>query len=865
METYHAKPCWNGYATLDMNTLIDKALNNIGHLQKLVDISSPSDDFKTEETNSLEMDQSSNSSFVFPPPPQMRSCRPLSASPYFCVSDSDSHSDSGWGGGGSSSPLAIRHSVLALRGYQSDGSPVNLRSLPSFLPPIGVFWDIENCHVPKGRSALAVVEVIRTKFFKGYREVEFLVVCDVTKENAQVVQELNDAQINLIHVAATCKNAADEKLRQSIRRFADIHGSPAAIILISGDINFASDLSDLKHRKKFHVILLHNNHTSEALILCANEHYNFTSLMENVPARSAKTIKPTVNQAVEVTISNLPEDKDVLRVRSRLKQLSENCGGRIVTIARSFATIRFSTSEFAARAQRRMDGQDVFGHKICVSLPHRMPDKSSREMSPMKTRKLRHNSRSDDENVLSQSPRAPRPIMSGLNVLNSIPTPNMFSNLAWNPGFAGAHHSGFGSLMNFQDVSVPPPAMEAAVKGWENGTHQSQLTGYPWNPSVPMASQRVLTNSGRGLGESFHDAAPGRFHTIKGTHGGLQSSRHGNTNQELNSAGAMPLLSCHLVNGTNPSILKRCRTSSPTADLQQIQTPAVFGFPFPLKRRSPSPYTVLDAETDVLGENSQHFFHPIAPSKTELLTASVNSSIQLIVTNLDQTIEPKEMKRVLLALFREHVMVIHISVFTQTDGNVAAHVKVPSLQDAQYAISQLHRRKVGFKRMLIAYAHGGGPSPQLIRSQIVSLLLEVPGHSLPLFKFRELFESRYLSSISVSDMYKMKDVCIIREDPSGRMVSLNPDHRNTPSPSFGVGTQDGQMDLPYCTLHPQRPGAGKGWAEQDLEALPNFRIGLNILAERIHTLLHSHNGSLPLPRSVPENYSLIINILVFSH
>jgi hypothetical protein len=55
-------------------------------------------------------------------------------------------------------------------------------------------------------------------------------------------------QVNLIHVASTCKNAADEKLRQSIRRFADIHGSPAAIILISGDTNFAADLNDLRHR-----------------------------------------------------------------------------------------------------------------------------------------------------------------------------------------------------------------------------------------------------------------------------------------------------------------------------------------------------------------------------------------------------------------------------------------------------------------------------------------------------------------------------------------------------------------------------------------------------------------------------------------
>jgi hypothetical protein len=70
------------------------------------------------------------------------------------------------------------------------------------------------------------------------------------------------------------------------------------------------------------------------------------------------------------------------------------------------------------------------------------------------------------------------------------------------------------------------------------------------------------------------------------------------------------------------------------------------------------------------------------------------------------------------------------------------------------------------------------------RSQIISLLLEVPGHCLPLFKFRELFESRYLTSISMSDMYKMKDVCLISEDSTGRMVILNPDHRNTPSPVF---------------------------------------------------------------------------------
>ncbi|KAL1116231.1 hypothetical protein AAG570_005726 [Ranatra chinensis] len=156
------------------------------------------------------------------------------------------------------------------------------------LPPIGVFWDIENCQIPRGKSAVAVAQTIRNKFFDGYREAEFVVVCDVRKENCQVIQELNDAQVNLIHVGATSKNAADEKLRHSMRRFADIHGFPAAIVLVSGDINFAPDLCDLRHRKKIHIILVHNEMCSESLILCANEHYVFSSLVETLPHRNNK-------------------------------------------------------------------------------------------------------------------------------------------------------------------------------------------------------------------------------------------------------------------------------------------------------------------------------------------------------------------------------------------------------------------------------------------------------------------------------------------------------------------------------------------------------------------------------------------------
>lgn len=61
--------------------------------------------------------------------------------------------------------------------------------------PIGVFWDIENCNVPRWKSALPIVKSIRENFFAGRREVEFLCVCDTTKESRDVLQDLTAAQV----------------------------------------------------------------------------------------------------------------------------------------------------------------------------------------------------------------------------------------------------------------------------------------------------------------------------------------------------------------------------------------------------------------------------------------------------------------------------------------------------------------------------------------------------------------------------------------------------------------------------------------------------------------------------------------------
>jgi len=134
----------------------------------------------------------------------------------------------------------------------------------------GVFWDIENCAVPHQKSAFALVQRIRERMFNYLREVEFMVACDASKETKAVMDELNSAQVNIVHIKGTAKNAADEKLRQAIRRFADEHPPPGAfcdlivsncflatIIIITGDINFVPDIADLNNRKKYNVVLIY--------------------------------------------------------------------------------------------------------------------------------------------------------------------------------------------------------------------------------------------------------------------------------------------------------------------------------------------------------------------------------------------------------------------------------------------------------------------------------------------------------------------------------------------------------------------------------------------------------------------------------
>lgn len=69
-------------------------------------------------------------------------------------------------------------------------------ALPVQLEPVGLFWDIENCPVPVDKSAFAFATKLRTQFFAGKREAEFMCVCDITKERKDVIDDLHKAHVS---------------------------------------------------------------------------------------------------------------------------------------------------------------------------------------------------------------------------------------------------------------------------------------------------------------------------------------------------------------------------------------------------------------------------------------------------------------------------------------------------------------------------------------------------------------------------------------------------------------------------------------------------------------------------------------------
>ena len=95
---------------------------------------------------------------------------------------------------GEEATVKVKHSKTR---KTSGGSRAPGKAAQISLEPVGIFWDIENCKVPNGRSAFHLAQKFREHFVEGKREVEFMCVCDTLKETGEVINDLNKAHVSV--------------------------------------------------------------------------------------------------------------------------------------------------------------------------------------------------------------------------------------------------------------------------------------------------------------------------------------------------------------------------------------------------------------------------------------------------------------------------------------------------------------------------------------------------------------------------------------------------------------------------------------------------------------------------------------------
>ncbi|XP_053550508.1 meiosis regulator and mRNA stability factor 1 [Bombina bombina] len=694
------------------------------------------------------------------------------------------------------------------------------------LPPIGVFWDIENCSVPSGRSAVTVVKRIRERFFRGHREAEFICVCDISKENKEVIEELNNCQVTVAHINATAKNAADDKLRQSLRRFADTHTSPATVVLVSTDVNFALELSDLRHRHGFQIILVHKNQASEALLQHAHELIRFDEFITDLPPRLPLKMQQCHTL---LYVYNLPTNRDTKSISNRLRRLSDNCGGKVMTISGSSAILRFINQESAERAQKRMENEDVFGNRIAVSFTPKNKDL-------IETKNSNCTGTKNMNCTGTEKTKSPKKLSKNTKLCLTSKDQNEAS-----PNAKAA-----ASKVTTQSSA----AKNANVKSLQELCQMQSKSSSGNNQRHP--DQEKKKNGDR------HDAA------------GVKSSCH--------SLGEVPVTVKSV--GTEDHFLKpfqknndhisRSVSNSPLEKKEddeiafQISNPSAFSklrgsrHRSPL-RSSPSCWSSRSLSPSLSNRSSS----PLAVNQTiagECTGDPFAYGTDIHIANLDYRMSRKELQKTLFDLFSRHGKLKHVELSPHTDYQLKATVQMENLQEAICAVNSLHRYKIGSKRIQVSLATGAtNKSLSMLSYETISILQDAPACCLPLFKFTEIYEKKFGHKLIVSDLYKLTDTVTIRDQGNGRLVCLLPSsqarqsplgssqsHESSSTNCSPVVFEELEYHEPVCRQHCKNKKFSEHDFDPDSYIIPYVFLSLKNFAPQVHSLLQTHEGTVPL-------------------
>ncbi|XP_008790498.1 uncharacterized protein LOC103707687 [Phoenix dactylifera] len=175
-----------------------------------------------------------------------------------------------------------------------------------------VWWDIENCQVPRACDPHLIAQNIRLALeAMDYRgAVSISAYGDTSKISQTVQQALSSTGISLNHVPAGVKDASDKKILVDMLFWAVDNPPPANYLLISGDRDFSNALHQLRMRR-YNILLAQPPNVSQALVAAAKSVWLWKNLLAGGPPLSESPYPSNVLNdnlsGMEASKNNIPD------------------------------------------------------------------------------------------------------------------------------------------------------------------------------------------------------------------------------------------------------------------------------------------------------------------------------------------------------------------------------------------------------------------------------------------------------------------------------------------------------------------------------------------------------------------------------
>ncbi|CAM0906957.1 unnamed protein product [Alopecurus aequalis] len=147
-----------------------------------------------------------------------------------------------------------------------------------------VWWDIENCAVPRNCDPHLIVQNISSALATaGYiGPISVSAYGDTNAIAQHAVHALSSTGVSLHHVPAGIKDASDKKILVDMLFWAIDNPPPANYLLISGDRDFSNALHKLKMRR-YNILLAQPPNVSQTLTAAAKSVWLWKSLVAGEP------------------------------------------------------------------------------------------------------------------------------------------------------------------------------------------------------------------------------------------------------------------------------------------------------------------------------------------------------------------------------------------------------------------------------------------------------------------------------------------------------------------------------------------------------------------------------------------------------